>query len=40
LTAPRLWLRRVAWLLALWGGSFIAFAALAWLLRTVVRSVM
>jgi hypothetical protein len=38
--APGPWLRRLAWLLALWAGGLAAFAAAAWLLRTLVRGIM
>ncbi|WP_368643207.1 DUF2474 family protein [Castellaniella ginsengisoli] len=40
MSTHRRWLRRAAWLLALWGGGVIAVAAVAWLLRMAVRAVM
>src|SRR5262249_51405946 len=34
----RLWLRRIAWLIALWTASVATLAAAAWLLRALMRA--
>nr|WP_314542944.1 DUF2474 family protein [uncultured Massilia sp.] len=34
----RLWLRRLAWMAALWLGGVAALAAVAWVLRVAMRA--
>ena len=34
----RLWMRRVAWLLALWGGSVFVLFLVAQLLKSIMRN--
>ncbi|MDN4051957.1 DUF2474 domain-containing protein [Massilia sp. YIM B02763] len=34
----RLWLRRLAWMLALWLGGVAALGVVAWLLRVAMRA--